>query len=63
LEQIAALPLGSRIKLDPWTSAISLIKARPVVLLSAREKLLFEITPFSPQLSPAEPRSDTGGHP
>jgi hypothetical protein len=51
LEQIAALPLGSRIKLDPWTGVISLIKAKPVSLLSAREKLLFEITPFAPQLS------------
>ena len=61
LEQIAALPLGSRIKLDPWTSAISLIKAKPVALLSAREKLLFEITPFAPQLSLAETHSDTGG--
>jgi hypothetical protein len=61
LEQIAALPLGSRIKLDPWTSAISLIKAKPVALLSAREKLLFEITPFAPQLSRAETHSDIGG--
>jgi len=36
LEQIPALPLGSRIKLDPWTDAISLMKARPISLLSAR---------------------------
>lgn len=51
LEQIAALPLGSRIKLDPWTDAISLMKAQPVSLLSPREKLFFEITPFAPHLS------------
>jgi hypothetical protein len=61
LEQIAALPLGSRIKLDPWTCGISLIKARPITLLSAREKLLFEITPFAPQLLAIESQSDTGG--
>jgi len=61
LEQIAALPLGSRIKLDPWTDAISLIKTKPVSLLSAREKLLFEITPFSPHLTRFEPHADTGG--
>jgi hypothetical protein len=54
LEQIAALPLGSRIKLDPWTNAISLMKAKPVSLLSAREKLFFEITPVAPHLSRAE---------
>jgi hypothetical protein len=46
LEQIAALPLGSRIKLDPWRDQITLIKARPLELLSPREKMPFEITPF-----------------
>ena len=46
LEQIAALPLGSRIKLDPWTAQITLIKTRPLELLSPREKMPFEITPF-----------------
>jgi hypothetical protein len=51
LEQIAALPLGSRIKLDPWTDIIALIKANPIALLSAREKLSFEIAPLSPHLT------------
>lgn len=46
LEQIAALPLGSRVKLDPWRDQISLIKTRPLELLSPREKMPFEITPF-----------------
>jgi len=46
LEQIAALPLGSRVKLDPWSDQISLIKTRPLELLSPREKMPFEITPF-----------------
>jgi transcription antitermination factor NusG len=46
LEQIAALPLGSRIKLDPWRDQITLIKTRPLELLSPREKMPFEITPF-----------------
>jgi hypothetical protein len=60
LEQIAALPLGSRIKLDPWTNTITMIKTKPVSLLSAREKMFFEIAPFAPYLtrrpepSPAE---------
>ena len=46
LAQIAALPLGSRIKLDPWRNQMTLIKARPLELLSPREKMPFEITPF-----------------
>ncbi|MBZ5632732.1 MAG: M48 family metalloprotease [Acidobacteriia bacterium] len=46
LEQIAALPLGSRVKLDPWRDQITLVKTRPLELLSPREKMPFEITPF-----------------
>ena len=46
LGQIAALPLGSRIKLDPWRDQITLVKTRPLELLSPREKMPFEITPF-----------------
>jgi Peptidase family M48 len=46
LKQIAALPLGSRIKLDPWRDQITLVKTRPLELLSPREKMPFEITPF-----------------
>jgi hypothetical protein len=46
LDQIAALPLGSRIKLDPWRDQITLVKTRPLELLSPREKMPFEITPF-----------------
>ncbi len=46
LEQIAALPLGSRIRLNPWNNRIELVKTRPLALLSAREKMPFEVTPF-----------------
>jgi hypothetical protein len=46
LEQIAALPLGSRVKLNPWDNQISLVKTQAVSLLSVRDKLPFEITPF-----------------
>jgi hypothetical protein len=64
IEQIAALPLGSRVKLDPWTNRITLIQTRPVSLLSAREKMPFEITPLAPHLaragSAAEPRKAGG---
>jgi hypothetical protein len=49
-DQIAALPLGGRIKVDPWNSRIELLKNKPLVLLSAREKMPFEVTPFRPYL-------------
>jgi hypothetical protein len=50
-DQIAALPLGGRIKLDPWGDRVELVKAKPVALISAREKMPFEITPFFPYLT------------
>jgi hypothetical protein len=50
-DQIAALPLGGRIKLDPWTDQVELAKAKQVALASAREKIPFEITPFFPYLT------------
>jgi hypothetical protein len=51
LDQIAALPLGGRVKVDPWSDQVELTKAKPVALTSAREKLEFEITPFFPYLT------------
>lgn len=51
LEQIAALPLGSRVKLNPWNDQISLAETKPISLLSAREKMPFEITPSVPFLT------------
>jgi Peptidase family M48 len=50
-DQIAALPLGGRIKLDPWTDQVELAKAKPVALASAKEKMPFAITPFFPYLT------------
>ena len=51
IDQIAALPIGARLKLDPWNDHVELLKAKPVPLLSAREKLPFEVTPFMPFLT------------
>ena len=45
VDQIAALPLGGRLKLDPWHNQLDLIKTKPVALLSPREKMPFEVTP------------------
>jgi hypothetical protein len=49
-DQIAALPLGGRIKVDPWSNQATLAKTKPVALLSAREKMPFEVTPVFPYL-------------
>jgi hypothetical protein len=51
LDQIAALPLGSRVKIDPWSDRVELVKSKPVALYSAREKMPFEVTPFLPFLT------------
>jgi len=50
IDQIAALPLGARIKVDPWSDNIELVKTTSLPLISSREKMPFEVTPFSPYL-------------
>jgi hypothetical protein len=51
VDQIAALPIGARVKLDPWSDKVELLKSKPVALTSAREKMPFEVTPFMPYLT------------
>ncbi|PYV18660.1 MAG: hypothetical protein DMG07_03440 [Acidobacteria bacterium] len=48
IDQVAALPLGGRIQVDSWTNRIDLLKTKPAGLVSAREKMPLEITPFVP---------------
>jgi hypothetical protein len=50
-DQIAALPLGSRLKLDPWSDRVDMMKTKPVAGLAARDKMPFEVTPFMPYLT------------
>jgi hypothetical protein len=64
IDQIAALPLGARIKMDPWNDHLYLMKTHNVPLLTAKEKLPFEITPFMLHLtreSEADQASPNGG--
>ncbi len=51
LDQIAALPLGGRVKLNPWDDKVEIVKAQPVAITSARDKMPFEVTPFFPRLT------------
>jgi hypothetical protein len=59
IDQIAALPLGSRVKVDPWTDRLDLLKPKAVKLFSLREKMSFEVTPFWPYLT----RQNSGATP
>src|SRR5258708_19789575 len=52
VDQISALPLGSRVAVDPWSYRIEMLKSKPVRLESASEKMPFEVAPFFPHLKP-----------
>ena len=43
---IVALPLGGRVKLDPWDDTLALLKPAAVGTVKDREKMPFEVTPF-----------------
>jgi len=44
---LVALPLGGRIKVDPWNDQLMMLKAKPVRAVAEDEKKPFEITPFA----------------
>ncbi|MDP9339914.1 MAG: M48 family metalloprotease [Acidobacteriota bacterium] len=48
---ITALPIGGRVKLDPWADRLELLKSKPIGNVAEREKMPFEITPFMPYLT------------
>ncbi len=43
---LVALPLGGRIKMDPWSDKLEMLKSKPVGTIAEREKMPFEVTPF-----------------
>jgi len=45
LTQIAALPLNSRLKVDPWDDKVFALQFSAAPLLNARDKMPLEITP------------------
>ncbi len=46
VDQVAALPLGGRVKVDPWNDQLELIKTKPVSITAVSDKMPFEVTPF-----------------
>ena len=59
MDQIAALPLGGRVKMDPWSDKVELLKTKAVPLASASEKIPFEVAPFFPYLTRLSQTSGT----
>jgi hypothetical protein len=59
INQLPALPLGSRIKLDPWDDHLEMVKGKSVPLVSARDKMSFEVTPMFPNLVRYAPPAPT----
>src|SRR6202043_3625161 len=55
LDQVAALPLGGRVKVNPWDDKAEMVKTSPVAITSARDKMPFEVTPFYPRLARSGP--------
>ncbi|TAM82084.1 MAG: hypothetical protein EPN47_10025, partial [Acidobacteria bacterium] len=51
IDQIAALPLGARVRVDAWDDSIRMMKSKPVNLVSAKDKMPFEVTPLIPYLT------------
>ena len=48
LEQVAALQLGARLVVDPWSGKLALDRTPAVPLTSVREKVPFAVTPVMP---------------
>jgi Peptidase family M48 len=43
---VTALPLGGRIKVEPWSDQLQLLKSKPVGAVAEYENMPFEIAPF-----------------
>jgi hypothetical protein len=50
-QAVTALPIGGRVKLDPWNDRLELLKSKPIGNVAEREKMPFEVTPFMPYLT------------
>jgi hypothetical protein len=51
LQQLGALPMGSRIKVNAWNDSVSLIETHQMGPISPREKIPFEVTPIDLRLT------------
>jgi hypothetical protein len=61
LDQIAALPLGSRLRTDAWDDKVYTLKTTAPVLLNARDKMPFEVTPVYYKLARYDQAQNAAG--
>jgi Peptidase family M48 len=52
-EQVAALPLGSRLKIDPWTNQVRMLEGKPTAPRDAGDEAHFGVTPLMLHLTRA----------
>jgi hypothetical protein len=45
LDQVAALPLGSNLKIDAWDDKVIRLNTKAAPIMNARDKMPFEVTP------------------
>jgi hypothetical protein len=50
VDQISALPLGSRLQVNAWDGSVAFTDRKAVALVDAGEKLPFRVTPLIPYL-------------
>jgi hypothetical protein len=43
---VVALPLGGRVKVDPWNDQLEILKTTPLGTVAEQEQMPFEVTPF-----------------
>ena len=55
LTQVAALPMNSNLRIDPWDDRVYQLHTKPPTLLNAGDKMPFEITPVYYRLEPYQP--------
>ena len=51
LDQITALPLGGRIRVNPWTDRVEMLKTGQVAIVYVHDKMPFGLAPFFPRLT------------
>ena len=52
-EQVAALPLGSRLRLDPWTNQVRMLEGKPSAPRDAGDEAHFGVLPLMIHLTRA----------
>jgi hypothetical protein len=62
LQQMGALPMGSRIKINTWNDSVTLMKTRQMRPISPREKIPFEVTPIDLYLTRYVESASDGEH-